>query len=98
MLADDLAPAGAVMVRRGTRSVCAHFGSVGAEESVCRKHVGMALRADLDLGARAAAVGDPPGGRALRGAGTWHARHTPESVLTIGAGAAPAALDAISIV
>jgi hypothetical protein len=90
VLADDLCQAGAVMVRRGRRSVCAHFGSVGAEESVCRKHVGIALRSDLDVAGRAAGDDDPPVGRAVRAGAVWLARVAPERVLVIGPGAAPA--------
>jgi glycine cleavage system aminomethyltransferase T len=37
---------GAVLATRGGRRVPAHFGSVGAEEAVCLKSVGMADRAD----------------------------------------------------
>jgi glycine cleavage system aminomethyltransferase T len=49
MIADDLRQAGAVIVDRGGRRVAAHYGSVGAELSVCRKHVGIAERSDLDV-------------------------------------------------
>jgi glycine cleavage system aminomethyltransferase T len=49
MLADDLTLAGAVVVPRDGRFVVAHYGSVSAEESVCRKHVGIAVRSDHDV-------------------------------------------------
>lgn len=58
MIADDLRLAGAVMVRRDGRPVAVHYGSVGAELSVCRKHVGIAERADLDV---LELSGDPDG-------------------------------------
>jgi glycine cleavage system aminomethyltransferase T len=48
-LADDLRQAGATMMLRGSRSVVAHHGSVSAELSVCRTHVGIADRSDLDV-------------------------------------------------
>src|SRR4051812_43192617 len=86
MLADDLCQAGAVIVRRGSRSVPAHFGSVGAEESVCRKHVGIALRADLDV-------------REVAGESDLTVRVAPDRVLAIGPpGPDPLPLSVISIV
>ena len=39
---------GAVMAPRHGRRVPAHFGSVGAEEAVCLRGVGMADRSDRD--------------------------------------------------
>jgi glycine cleavage system aminomethyltransferase T len=39
---------GAAMALRGGRRVPAHFGSVGAEEAVCMRSVGMADRADRE--------------------------------------------------
>src|SRR3954453_5327887 len=39
---------GAVMASRHGRRVPAHFGSVGAEEAVCLRAVGMADRSDRD--------------------------------------------------
>jgi glycine cleavage system aminomethyltransferase T len=48
MIADDLSLAGAVMACRDGRPVAMHYGSVGAELSICLKHVGIAERADLD--------------------------------------------------
>src|SRR3954452_22037805 len=91
----DLVVAGAVMVRRFNRAVPAHFGSVGAEESVCRKHVGIALRADLDV--READDGPPHG--AVFAGGEWRVRVAPERVLAIGApGADALPLAVISLV
>jgi len=58
MIADDLRLAGAVMTRRNGRPVPVHYGSVSAELSVCRKHVGIAERADLDA---LELSGDPDG-------------------------------------
>jgi hypothetical protein len=72
---------GAVIVPRGDRRVVAHFASVGAEESVCRKHVGIALRADLDV---SLALAGPDVGRAVRFGGEWQARISPECALVIG--------------
>jgi glycine cleavage system aminomethyltransferase T len=97
MLADDLTHAGAVMVPRAGRFVAAHYGSVSGEASVCRKHVGIAVRSDLDvleLTGKAdrleLAVSRLLGGRALlpgqaaRAGRAWCAHTDPERALIIG--------------
>ena len=104
-LADDLCHAGAVMVARGDRRVAIHFGSVSGEESVCRKHVGISVRADFDvleLAARAdrleLALGrlltatPPLPGQATRVGRAWCAHADPERALVVGPPPAVAAV------
>jgi glycine cleavage system aminomethyltransferase T len=101
MIADDLRLAGAVMARRDGRRVAVHYGSVGAELSVCRKHVGIAERADLDalelsgdadgfLGELGALLGRPAPsfGRAIRIGGASCGVIDPARAIVVGTPAA----------
>jgi glycine cleavage system aminomethyltransferase T len=85
------------MVHRWGCSVAGNYGSVAGEVAVCVKRVGIANRSDLDRvelrgreawldHALAKALGDrvPPTGQAVRVAGTWCCRTSPERALVIG--------------
>ncbi len=101
MIADDLRLAGAVIVERGGRPVAAHYGSVGAELSVCRKHVGIAERSDLDVFelrgdvdrlrpelSQLLGCAAPTFGRARRVGGTWCGIIDPGRAIVVGPPAA----------
>lgn len=101
MIADELRQAGAVIVDRGGRPVAAHYGSVGAELSICRKHVGIAERSDLDVFELTGDVDElppalarllgrpaPPFGRACLIGGAWWGMIDPGRAIVVGPSAA----------
>jgi sarcosine oxidase gamma subunit len=96
-IADRLRLAGGVMIEREGHAVAANYGSAATELAVCVKRVGLAVRSDLDaleiagseiwlghflegaLGAQA-----PAPGEAVRAAGSWCCRVTPDRAIVIG--------------
>jgi glycine cleavage system aminomethyltransferase T len=93
-----LAPPGAKVVDRDGRTVTAHYGSVATEVAVCRKSVGLAVRAELRileirgrepwlerLLARTLGGRVPEPGSAIIAAGTWCCRVDERRALIIGA-------------
>ena len=93
-----LAPPGAKVIDRDGRSVTAHYGSVATEVAVCRKSVGLAVRAELRilevrgrepwlerLLARTLGGRVPEPGTAVVAAGTWCCRVDDRRALIIGA-------------
>lgn len=93
-----LAPPGAKVIDRDGRTVTAHYGSVATEVAVCRKSVGLAVRAELRileirgrepwlerLLARTLGGRVPEPGSAVVAAGTWCCRADERRALVIGA-------------
>jgi tRNA-modifying protein YgfZ len=93
-----LAPPGAKVIDRDGRSVTAHYGSVATEVAVCRKSVGLAVRAELRilevrgrepwlerLLARTLGGRVPEPGSAVVAAGTWCCRVDDRRALIVGA-------------
>jgi glycine cleavage system aminomethyltransferase T len=92
-----LFPPGAKVVSLDGRAVTAHYGSVATEVAVCRKSVGLAVRAELRilevcgrepwlerLLARALAGRVPAVGTAAVAAGTWCLRVDERRALVVG--------------
>ena len=93
-----LAPPGAKVIDRDGRSVTAHYGSVATSVAVCRKSVGLAVRAELRilevrgrepwlerLLARTLGGRVPEPGSAVVAAGTWCCRVDDRRALIVGA-------------
>jgi glycine cleavage system aminomethyltransferase T len=93
-----LAPPGAKVIDRDGRTVTAHYGSVATEVAVCRKSVGLAVRAELRilevrgrepwlerLLARTLGGRVPQAGSAVVAAGTWCCRVEERRALIVGA-------------
>jgi heterotetrameric sarcosine oxidase gamma subunit len=96
-IAERLRLAGGVMVVREGHAVAANFGSAATEMAVCVKHVGLAVRSDLDAveiaGSEpwlshflAEALGGrvPDLGEAVPAAGAWCCRVAPDRAIVVG--------------